>query len=194
MTRQVTRTPRDRGGGSRERRKTVDLTWEAAKETLQAKAEVEKMGIEFAPQPDGASPVLPPDPTALDDSQLMVAFTNFMGWVDFSATQLGFAEVDERMFDAMLEKRRDLLLLRSMPSSEALRKREDTMTRVKAEVDTHAEMVELQQQHAEAYARRKLLTTVYERYDRDAFVLSREITRRGGGQDPKLRRQSRWST
>lgn len=193
-SRQVTRTPRDRGVGSPAPRKTVDLTWEAAKETLQAKAEVERMGIEFGPQPDGGSPVLPHDPTALDDSQLMVMFTNFMAWVDFSATQLGFAEVDERMFDAMLEKRRDLLLLRAMPSSEALRKREDTMTRVKAEVDTHAELVELQQQHAEAYARKKLLTTTYERYDRDAFVLSREITRRGGGQDPKLRRASRWTT
>lgn len=192
--RRVTRTPRARPGASPGRRRTVDLTWEAAKETIQAKAEIEKMGIEFAPRPDGESPVLPPDPTALDDSQLMVAFTNFMGWVDFSATQLGFAEVDERCADALVEKRRDLLLLRSMPSSEALRKREDTMTRVKAEVDTHAEMVELQQQHAIAYARKKLLTTTYERYDRDAFVLSREITRRGGGQDPKLRRQSRWTT
>lgn len=117
-----------------------------------------------------------------------------MGWVDFSATQLGFAEVDERMWDALLEKRKDLLLLRLMPSSEALRKREDTMTRVKAEVDTHADVEELQQQHAIAYARRKLLTTTYERYDRDAFVLSREITRRTGGQDPKQRRASRWTT
>lgn len=117
-----------------------------------------------------------------------------MGWVDYSATLLGLAEVDERCADSLREKRRDLLLLRLMPSSEALRKREDTMTRVKAEVDTHAEMVELEQAHAEAFARKKLSNTIYERYDRDAFVLSREITRRGGGQDPKLRRQSRWTT
>lgn len=194
MARQVTRTPRRQGGASPGRRKTVDLTWEAAKETIQAKAELERAGLEFAPRPDGESPVLPPDPTALDDSQLMVAFTNFMGWVDYSATLLGLAEVDERCADSLREKRRDLLLLRLMPSSEALRKREDTMTRVKAEVDTHAEMVELEQAHAEAFARKKLSNTIYERYDRDAFVLSREITRRGGGQDPKLRRQSRWTT
>jgi hypothetical protein len=176
------------------RRKTVDLTWEAAKETLQAKAEIERMGIEFAPRPDGESPALPRDPTELDDSQLMVAFTNFMGWVDFSATQLGFAEVDERCAESMLDKKRDLLMLRKRPTAEALRKGEERITLIKAEIEDDPDVIELAQAHAIAYARRKLLNTTYERYDRDAFVLSREITRRGGGQDPKLRRQSRWTT
>jgi hypothetical protein len=97
------------------------------------------------------------------------------------------------MWKSLLDAKKDILLLRLMPSSEALRKREDTMTRVKAEVDTHDEVMELQQNGHTAYARKKLANTVYERYDRDWFVLSREITRRSGGQDSKSRRASRWA-
>lgn len=192
--RRVTRRPR-RGappGGGRER-KTVDLTWDATETAIRAMAEIEKTGLELAPRPGVESPALPDDPTALDDSQLMTLFTQYAAWVDYSATVLGLAEIDDNMWKSLLEAKKDTLLLRLMPSSEALRKREDTMTRVKAEVDTHDEVVELQQQGHVAYARKKLANTVYERYDRDWFVLSREITRRSGGQEPKSRRASRWA-
>lgn len=188
--RRVTRTP---SSGAKPQRRTVDLTWEATAQALAAQAEVEKAGLEMGTHPDGKSPELPDDPTALDDSELMTLFTQFTGWADYSATQLAFAEVDERMWSQLLEQKKDLLLLRLMPTSEALKKREDTMTRVKAEVDTHAEVVEIADQHWMAYARRKLLATTYERYDRDGFLLSRELTRRTGGQDPKQRRASRWA-
>lgn len=117
-----------------------------------------------------------------------------MAWADFSASQLAFAEVDENAAKAALDEKKDIILIRHMPSSEALRKREETMTRVKAEVDTHADVVELQQKFLNAYALRKLLNVTFERYDRDAALLSRELTRRTGGQDPKQRRVSRWST
>lgn len=116
-----------------------------------------------------------------------------MAWADFSASQLGFAEVDESAAKAMLDEKRDILLIRRMPTSEALRKREDTMTRVKTEVDTEPEVIDLQQRHLNAYALRKLLNVTFERYDRDASLLSRELTRRTGGQDPKQRRASRWA-
>lgn len=190
----MTRRPRGgRHGDEQHESKTVDLTWEAAEATIRAAAEALKTGLEFAPRPDGASPVLPEDPTALDDSELMSLFAKFMAWVDYSATQLGLAEVDESMWKGLVDEKRDLILLRTMPTSEALRKREDTMTRVKAEVDTHHEVTSLAQEHATAYARRKLLATMNARYDNDAFVLSREITRRSGGQDAKQRRASRWT-
>lgn len=191
----MTRRPRGGGheAGQREQRTTVDLTWEAAEATIRAAAEALKTGLEFAPKPEGASPDLPEDPTELDDSALMTLFTKFMAWVDYSATHLGLAEVDESMWKNLLDEKRDIILLRTMPTSEALRKREDTMTRVKAEVDTHHEVIALGQEHATAYARRKLLATMNARYDNDAFVLSREITRRSGGQEPKQRRVSRWT-
>ena len=191
--RRVVRRRAASGGSKGRETKTFDLTWEATEATIRAKAEAEKTALEFAPRPGGESPVLPEDPTALDDSQLMALFSQFMAWVDYSATHLGLAEVDEAMWKNLLDEKRDLLLLRLMPTSEALRKREDTMTRVKAEVDTHHELTSLAQEHATAYARRKLFATMNARYDNDAFVLSREITRRSGGQDAKQRRASRWA-
>lgn len=190
-TRRVARGARP---GGRTRTTTPDLTWEAAQATIEAKAAAEKAGLEFVGKPGGGSPVLPEDPTTLDDSQLMVLFTRFVAWADFSASQLAFAEVDENAAKAALDEKKDIILIRHMPSSEALRKREETMTRVKAEVDTHADVVELQQKFLNAYALRKLLNVTFERYDRDAALLSRELTRRTGGQDPKQRRVSRWST
>lgn len=123
----------------------------------------------------------------------MTLFTKFVAWADFSASQLGFAEVDESAAKSLLEAKKDVLLIRHMPTSEALRKREDTMTRVKTEVDAHPDVIDLQQKHLNAYALRKLLTATFERYDRDAALLSRELTRRTGGQDPKQRRASRWA-
>lgn len=197
-TRQVTRTPRERkqrdAASSGGKRKTVDLTWEAAKETIQAKAEIEKLGIEFAPQPDGESPVLPSDPTALSDSQLVELMGRFVGWADFSATQLGFAEVDDRAAQALLDRKRDLLMLKNRPTAEALRKGEERITLIKAEIEADPDVIELAQAQAITYARRKLLLTTFERYERDGAYLSRELTRRTEGQTPQQRRTSRWTT
>lgn len=186
--RRVTRRARDEGGG-----KTADLTWEATETTIRAKATAEKAGLPLAPRPADASPELPEDPTALDDAALMTLFTKFVAWADYSATHLALAEVDEATVKTLLDAKKDVLLIRHMPSSEALRKREDTMTRVRAEVDTDAEVLDLEQQRLNAYALRKLLAATFERYDRDAALLSRELTRRTGGQDPKTRRASRWA-
>jgi hypothetical protein len=172
----------------------VDVTWEATEQTIRAIAEVEKAGLEFAPRPEDESPVLPEDPTLLDDSELMSLMRRFVAWSDFSATQSALAEVDERMYDSLLQQKEEIVLLRTMPTSEALRKREDTITRVKAEVQTHHEVVDLRDQRQTAYMRRKLMNVTFERYDRDAAFLSRELTRRTGGQDPKQRRVGRWAT
>lgn len=174
------------------RRRTVDVTWELSQASIQAMGEVVKAGLELAPRPDDEPPTLPEDPTELGDSPLMALFAKYAAWVDYSATILGLAEVDETIVRSLLDARKDILLLQAMPSSEALRKRTDTMTRVRAEVDAHEDAVELQQAVNTAYARKKLASTVYERYERDWFVLSREITRRSGGSDPKTRRASRW--
>lgn len=190
--RRITRTPRVGSPKGQRARRTVDLTWQATEQALRAQAEVEKAGLVMGGNPEGESPELPDDPTALDDSQLMTLFTQYVAWADYCATHLAFAEVDERLCAQMLEEKKDLLLLRLMPTSEALRKREETMTKVKAEVDTHQEVVELQAEYFTAHARRKLLSTTFDRYDRDGFLLSRELTRRTGGQDPKQRRVNRW--
>lgn len=196
-TRRVTRTPREAvesPGVPRRRHKTIDLTWEATKETIQAKAEIERMGIEFAPRPDGESPVLPADPTLLSDSQLVELMGSFVGWADYSATQLGFAEVDDRAAQSLLDRKRDILMLKNRPSAEALRKGEERITLIKAEIEADPEVIDLVQAQAVTYARRKLLLTTFERYERDGAFLSRELTRRTEGQTPQQRRTSRWTT
>jgi len=115
---------------------------------------------------------------------LLVRYTE---WADYVGGQLATTEADEYNLNAQLRSEEAILLLREMPDAEALRKREDSMTRVKAEVESAAELKEAREQLAVIYARRKLLNSVYERLDRGAFLLSRELTRRGGT-DPKRAR------
>lgn len=116
-------------------------------------------------------------------------------WADFSGSQLALAEVDERMSDRAQRRAEDMALLRLMPSSEALRKREETMTAVKAQVSQDPDVVKWRDKNDIDYARRKLLMGMYERYERDAAFLSRELTRRdGGSQGSRPRRANRFGT
>lgn len=171
---------------------TKDIGLGYAEQTLQVKAELEKAGLYLPEKPEYEYPPLPEDPTVLSDAQLMEEFYRFTAWADYLGGQLGLTEVDERFCDAILDKTSDNALLRTMPSSEALRKREDTMTRVKAEVNLDPVVAERAQSLAVAYARRKLLKTMYDRAERDSGALSREITRRTDD-NPRQRRARRYS-
>lgn len=193
--RRVRRTPRAQPvEEQRPKKPPRDVAMAIAEETIKAKADLEKVGLFLAPRPGDGSPELPEDPTALNDSDLMKVFGRFTAWADYLAGQLALAEVDERTLHALAEKQESLVMLRHRPTTEQLRKGEVTMTLIKAEVAQNMDVIERWQEHATVYARRKLLNTMFERADRDAAYLSRELTRRTGGQDPKQRRASRWMT
>lgn len=170
--------------------KTKHVGLQMGLETLAGKmqAELQAVSLYLPPQPRDDSPVLPDDPTALGDSALMTEMRRFTEWADFLGGQLSLAEVEERYAEDAASTVENVLLLQAMPSSEALRKREDTMTRVRTEVASRTEMQEAQQRVMVAYAQRKLLQKMWERFDRDAALLSRELTRRSGGEDAKTRR------
>jgi len=178
----------------RKRVTTRDVGLAIAEKTLEAKAALEERGLFLPRKPGDEYPELPEDPTALDDSELMQVFFRFTAWADYLGGQLALAEIDERLCQAMLAKTEDVVLLRKMPSSEALRKREDTMTRAKAELSNDKEVIERAEAHATAYAMKKLLTGMFERADRDSAALSRELTRRTEGANPRVRRARRWGT
>jgi hypothetical protein len=104
------------------------------------------------------------------------------------------AIVDEEVANELLSRAKSLALLRYMPTSEALKKREDTMTRVRAEVEANdPDVANFSQQRLNAYAFRKLLEPRYEAYVRGQAVVSRELTRRVDREGPS-RRDRRWNT
>jgi hypothetical protein len=132
--------------------------------------------------------VLHGDPTTLSDSDLMQEMRSFTEWADFLGGQLSLCEIEENWAEQTVKVTEEVTLLRLMPSGEALRKREDSMTRARAEMGQLPEVKQARQELAQAYARRKLILRMWERYDRDAAFLSRELSRRDGGEDAKVRR------
>lgn len=142
-------------------------------------------------QPTVASPTLPEELDDVTDMQLINLMVAFTRWADYSQTRLAAAEIDESAAEEALAVARSLNLIRFMPSAEALRKREDTMTGAKALVEQQADVVELRQHRLNAYAYRKTLQPRHDAFVRDAAVLSRELTRRTD-RTPMENRSSRW--
>lgn len=102
-------------------------------------------------------------------------------WADFSGGQLALAEVDETYAEALLDKLKALGYVRGSG---------DKVTTVRAEMQLEPEYVTATERKLEAYARRKLLAARHAAFERDAAVVSRELSRRIE-RDPSQRRTSR---
>lgn len=128
-------------------------------------------------------PMLPPDITLLEDEDLMALYTQFSSYSDFVTTQLACAIVDEKELEQRLESAESAALIQR--HSDATGK--NTVTLLKALVDSDPNIVELKSQHLEKYAYRKLLETMANNCERGSQVCSRELTRRTSGDNYKTR-------
>jgi hypothetical protein len=151
-------------------------------------------GLPLAPRPEYQMPRLPEDATALSDDALMRAWREYIEWADYVATRLADAEVNEENLQSGLATAEAEMLLSEMPDGEALRRREDTMTRVKAQIRTAPSLAHERGRLMQTYAERKMLLTIAERLDRGMNYLSRELTRRTAGQVSVQPRSRRWTT
>jgi hypothetical protein len=98
------------------------------------------------------------------------------------------AEVEERCAEAILSKAQSLVLLRDWGGS-----RDDRITVAKAQRDIDPEVEERQDAFDVAHAQRKMLAVLFTSTERDAAVVSRELTRRVGRREDSDRRVSRWT-
>lgn len=142
---------------------------------------LQEEGFYLPPKPEWERPQLPKDPSELGRFDLIALMAQFTGWADFVAGELAVAEVAHRDLESRMVKLESVMLLSVMPSGEDLRRREDSMTRARAEVRADSKVQDLRSQEMEAYARKKLLAPIFESLIRDEGVLSRELTRRGDG-------------
>lgn len=105
----------------------------------------------------------------------------FTRWADYSGGQLALADVDEKFATAYIDRLKAMGLVAGGS---------EKVTTARAASSLEPEFVEAQQTQLEAYARRKLLTARHEAFERDAAVISRELTRRVE-RDPSVRRTNR---
>ena len=141
--------------------------------------QVLQLGVMMPKQPTD-TPHLPRDVTALDEQGLMELWTQFTAWTDFMAVQVALAYSDEKHLVKKIERMEQRALLK-----------DEKVTVARAEIKASDEYHELVQEWLEAEAYRKLLEALFNNYDRDAALLSRELTRRSS--DVRGRRE-RWQT
>lgn len=141
-------------------------------------------GLSLHPQPETEIPILPPDLTAIDDEDLMILYSLLTAWSDFVSAQVSCAQVDERAAEKKLAHSENLLMIASGD-------RGDRVTYARAQVAAEPTIVALKEEIENLHAYRKLVETLSMNIERDASLVSRELTRRTSSRSRTS--PSRWS-
>ena len=142
-------------------------------------------GFEMPMSPgEDDKPALPDDLSELDDQGLMEEFALFTAWADYASAQVGLAVIAERAAELELEWQMSLHV------SDAPTKK--TITTIKAEALQNSDVYAARKKVEEAYAYRRVVSDLADRYERDAAVLSRELTRRTSEGSVKAARREKW--
>lgn len=134
--------------------------------SLEAKKQLDLQSIPVPSRPNDDFPVLPEDPTDLSDSELMTLFRQLTRWSEYLGVQKVMAEVDERYAEAALDKGKIVLRV-NLKSNQG---RDDAAE--------NEELWDLHDNYQSAMAYRKVMEMTYENAERNAALLSRELTRR----------------
>lgn len=154
----------------------------AAREAIKR---VEDSGLLMPSQPEGELPSVPYELDELDDRALMRLFAVLTGWCDYLAAQAAVAAIDERRAERDLEMSRAESMVRHAGSGKV------TIARAASAAD--ADVLE-QQDRADRYrAYRSLVSVLASNAERDAALVSRELTRRTASSVSPARRSTRWS-
>lgn len=132
-------------------------------------------------QPQDEPPDLPRDLPGLPDDELMDLFSQVNQWRKYLRLQLAMAEADESSAAAQERNAEAIALAKSGAR---------TVAEMKAIARDDASYAAAAALHAETYSYRKLVSALFENVDSDAFLLSRELTRRTA-EAPRDRRASR---
>ena len=147
-----------------------------------------ELGFALTPKPEYDIPSLPRDITELDDEGLMDLFVQYTQWNDHLAGAFAIAVVNEREAESALKTAESLALLRSWTGT-----KDDKVTLIEAQIQGSKEIQNLTYDYDTKYAFRKIIETRTQNIERDANVVSRELTRRTS--DGGLRsRQRRYTT
>lgn len=119
----------------------------------------------------------------------MQLFVGLTRWTDYFGGLLAICDVEERSANLILEKAKALALLKAGGA----RGRDDRVTYAKAEVAVDPEVTEHEAAYESAHAKRRFAAVHFEASERDASLVSRELTRRIGRSEVHERRTARWT-
>lgn len=142
----------------------------------------EKTGLYLPDKPLGEIPTLPTDITLLSDEDLMILFTDFTAWADYASSQLSVAAAEEKEFIRLHELRKARQVAESGKGSV-------TAARAAAEAEAATDGFKA----SERYSYRKIIESISTNLERDAALVSRELSRRLGDKAPTRTRRM-WGT
>ena len=144
-----------------------------------------ELGFALTPKPEFDMPYLPRDITDLDDEALMNLFVQYTQWNDHLAGAYAVATVNERESESALKHAEAVALLKNWTGTKG-----DRVTLVKAQIQSSETIQSLIYDYDTKYAFRKIIETRTQSIERDANVVSRELTRRtsDGGLRSRQRR------
>jgi hypothetical protein len=144
------------------------------------------LGIDEPANPEFGLPKLEPDIDDLTDKQLMNLFVQFTRWTDYFQNQLAIEEIFEHHAEMEVRRLEGLYLTRNRPERAS-----EAVTWVRAQMETDPDIRAARDALKLYYARRKLKAMLFEAAERDAAVVSRELTRRTDAKSPGFRRADR---
>jgi hypothetical protein len=125
-------------------------------------------------KPHSLLPVVPRNLGDISEVELMSLYSEFMSWVNYAKAQLVTAEiVEERELNAF-EYVKACTLIEQWGN----KVKGELVTIAKAKRDVEDKVQKQQEAYTQARAYRKLVDTVFDRCERGAQVLSRELSRR----------------
>lgn len=166
---------------------TVDLTSKIAREREVAKRNLEKQGLVLPPKPVYDLPKLPQRITEWDDDRLMKLFVRFTQYQDHLAGLLVESEIDEQSAETLLEVAKARFLAQSWTGAS-----DERVAVEKAKGTMDEEVRKCTSAVTQCKAKRKMYSVLFESLNRQAAVISRELSRRIG-RDSGERRTDRWT-
>ena len=125
-------------------------------------------------KPHGLLPVVPRNLGDISEIDLMSLYSEFMAWVNYTKSQLVSAEIIEERELNTFEYIKACTLIEQWGN----KVKGELVTIAKAKRDVEEKVQTQQETYTQARAYRKLVDTVFDRCERGAQVLSRELSRR----------------
>lgn len=116
----------------------------------------------------------------------MALFVQLTRWSDFFQNQLAIEDIRERYADAEVRKLEGIYMTANKPERVS-----EAVTWVRAQMELEPSVQSARDLLKVCYARRKLKQMLFEGAERDAAVVSRELTRRTDAKAPGYRRADR---
>lgn len=128
---------------------------------------------------DLEAPDLPANLAEVSDIVLMNFYNRFISWAGYAGGELATAIIDERKAERQLSRTETFFSVQY--------KTEKTVAATKARVQQEPEYQEAEDAVDYAFARKKVLETLYNHYEKCAAACSRELSRRLARRDVENR-------